>query len=323
MASSPPAYSWLEDYFKNTPLVTRYMVNGAVISSVVSLFVDTHALFINSPHLAVFRLEVYRVVTSLIPSGGILSLLLVLPGLFSLGLKIERRIGSAEFGFLIFFPLIAMNVAFDLICAIAFFATNSYIWTSLSCGSQYDLLFFLLSVDCLLFSDPSEKRRISCLPCGFETRHYPFWILGLVSLLLGPNPSFFWSVAVGYAYSHGKLNFLKPKRAAPERWEREGGCLENFAARPGWTVGCSGGGLSAEIEGGDGAAWGARVVAAPAVSTVAPKLVKFPGSGKTVGGTGLRAGARALTGSTPLSEEVRAAMLAAAERRSKTSDRDT
>jgi len=197
------------------------------------------------------------------------------------------------------------------------------------CGSGYDVLLLLLAVDCLVFSPATETRRISCLPCRFDVKQYPLYALGIATLLVGFRPSHFLSVAVGYAYSHGRLDQLLPKPSLEtvERWESDDGCLKNFRNRPGWqkagkeTVPSTSGVVIAPGN-------GSLPNVAPDASTSTRQRPKFPGNGRAIGGGAgdEEQGPSYGTGVIPIvsaNKQAREAMAAAAERRNQVSDRDT
>ena len=69
-----PVATALEGYQRDTPLITRYVLNSIVVSFVTSFFCSPAYLLANIPIFTVFKFQLYRILTSPLICSDALSL---------------------------------------------------------------------------------------------------------------------------------------------------------------------------------------------------------------------------------------------------------
>mmetsp|Transcript_38452 Transcript_38452/g.82045 ORF Transcript_38452/g.82045 Transcript_38452/m.82045 type:complete len:343 (-) Transcript_38452:226-1254(-) len=315
-----PVATAYESYVRDTPLITRYVLNSILISFFAGFFFSPAYLLANIPMFTIFKFQLYRVVTSPLICTDILSLFFAFMGFMNHGVKLEQSMGSSLFAVLFFTLTIATNVLFLIISILLWGLTNSDSYLVGASLGIWTVLLGIIAVECSE-APPETKRRLFFLEV--PTLYYPLVLLALFSMFAGPRLPYFLGVAVGYAYGHGKLDRWKVKVETVRKWENrdQGGCLGGFVNRSGfvtlgmasgpnaWLTG-SGGNDSGSSGGGPSPV---RAPSDPGAST-APS---FPSTGGRSLGDGSRGGGLLSRGAkVPKTHEERAALLErAAERR--------
>ncbi|KAL7535757.1 hypothetical protein ACHAWF_005263, partial [Thalassiosira exigua] len=314
-AGPPPANPVLtayESYIRDTPLITRYILNATVISFFVSFFFSPAYLLANIPMFTVFKFQLYRILTSPMICTDILSLFFTFMGFMNHGVKLEQSMGSSMF---------ATNVLFLVISILLWGLTNSDTYLAGASMGIWTVLLGIIAVECAE-APPETKRRLFFLEV--PTLYYPLVLLALFSMFAGVRLAYCLGVAVGYAYGYGKLDRWKVKSETVRKWENrdQGGCLSGFVQRIGFVTLGMASGPNAWLTGsggnaGDNAGGGPAPVRAP-LDPAEPAAPTFPSSGGRSLGGGSRGGLLSRGTKTPKTPEERAALLErAAERRRK------
>mmetsp|Transcript_7690 Transcript_7690/g.10799 ORF Transcript_7690/g.10799 Transcript_7690/m.10799 type:complete len:248 (+) Transcript_7690:1-744(+) len=156
----------------------------------------------------------------------------------------------------------------------------------------------LIVIECM--HTPDSPRKLFFFPCDIPSKFYPIALFGLFSLFSGVRIDMALSLLVGYAYSAGKLDRLKPSNARLKSWDE--GCLRNFANREGYVV-AGGGGSEPWLplnnpgrnppatRGVNGVSTLSQVQTQQPRASEVNKAIKdtemaFKGSGRTLGGSG-------------------------------------
>lgn len=321
-----PVSTAYESYVRDTPLITRYVLNATVISFFTGFFFSPAYLLANIPLFTIFKFQLYRILTSPLICTDILSLFFTFMGFMNHGVKLEQSMGSSLFACLFFTLTIVTNILFLIISILLWGLTNSDSYLAGASLGIWTVLLGIIAVECSE-APPDTKRRLFFFEV--PALYYPLVLLALFSLFAGPKLPYCLGVAVGYAYGYGKLDRWKVKVETVRKWENrdQGGCLSGFVQRVGfvtlgmasgpnaWLVG-SGGNDGSSSGGGPAAV---RAPSDPAASTTP----SFPSSGGRSLGGGSRGGLLSRGTKTPKTAEERAALLErAAERRRQQQDEE-
>jgi len=203
-----PVLTAYESYLRDTPLITRYVLNAIVISFFTGFFFSPAYLLANIPIFTIFKFQLYRILTSPLICTDILSLFFAFMGFMNHGVKLEQSMGSSMFAVLFFTLTIVTNILFLIISILLWGLTNNQSYLAGVSMGIWTALLGIIAVECSE-APPDTKRRLFFLEV--PTLYYPLVLLALFSMFAGPQLSYILSVAVGYAYGHGKLDRWKVK----------------------------------------------------------------------------------------------------------------
>lgn len=85
-----PVLTAYESYLRDTPLITRYVLNATVISYLTGFFFSPAYLLANIPIFTLFKFQLYRILTSPLICTDILSLFFTFMGFMNHGVKLEQ-----------------------------------------------------------------------------------------------------------------------------------------------------------------------------------------------------------------------------------------
>lgn len=69
---------------------------------------------------------------------------------------------------------------------------------------------------------PDVPRRLMCIPVDIPSKYFPIVLYLFFSLLSGPELSYALGMIVGYLYTIGKLDFIKPSTQRLQHFETAG-----------------------------------------------------------------------------------------------------
>eukprot|EP01082_Thalassiosira_pseudonana_P009379 g8299.t1.1.5e17418a g8299 g8299.t1 contig29:183337-184314(-) len=203
-----PVLTAYEGYVRDTPLLTRYILNSLLLSYLLSFFANPAYALANIPLFTIFKFELYRIFTSPLVCADILSLIFAFMGFMNHGIKLEQSVGSCMFGVLFFTLTVASNVLFLLVSVLLWGLTNSESYLVGASMGIWSVLLAIIAVECSQ-APPDTKRKLFFLTV--PTLYYPLVLLALFSMFAGVKLAYCLGVAVGYAYGYGKLDRLKVK----------------------------------------------------------------------------------------------------------------
>ena len=201
-----PVLTAYESYCRDTPLITRYVLNATMISYLVSFIFSPAYLFANIPQLTIFNFQLYRVFTSPLICENIITLFFTFMGFMNHGVRLEQSMGSTLFAVLFFTLAIGTNILFLIIAILLWGLTNSDGYLMMASLGIWTVLLGIIAVECSE-APPDTKRRLFFFEV--QALYYPLVLLALFSMFAGPRLSYFLGVGVGYAYGHGKLDRWK------------------------------------------------------------------------------------------------------------------
>lgn len=102
-----PVSTAYESYLRDTPLITRYVLNATVISYLTGFFFSPAYLFANIPIYTLFKFQLYRILTSPLICTDILSLFFTFMGFMNHGVKLEQCVHVLLI--VIYYPLSHIN----------------------------------------------------------------------------------------------------------------------------------------------------------------------------------------------------------------------
>ena len=198
-------------------------------------FVFDAAMFLgNTPYFTIFSFEIYRLVTSPFVGNSIITLLLIALFFPTMGTKFETSMGSAAFLFLMGTLTLVTNVVFVMSC----FLLNLLGLVEAifyNCSGFWVVLFGLITVECM--QTPDEPRRFLMIPVDIPAKLFPLLLYAIFILLGGFSGSLFLSfgvaIGVGFFYSQGWFDKLKPTSNYLSSLEVAGGPLHSLSRSKG------------------------------------------------------------------------------------------
>lgn len=96
----------------------------------------------------------------------------------------------------------------------------------------------LMAVDCM--AAPEQPRRLLFIPVNIPNKYMPLALFALFSLLGGFQLAYAIALGIGYLYSLGYLNKIKPGTDRLEQWETKYlGFISSKPVRPGYEASSS------------------------------------------------------------------------------------
>eukprot|EP00752_Nemacystus_decipiens_P009960 g8883.t1 len=214
------------------PFIARSTMLGIGGSWLLSWFLpDLDYALRSGIKFTVKHFEVYRLITTVFCSGGLLTVIFGLMSFNRIGPNLERSFGSTGLLALMACLTVVTNAAFIVVCGILTVLGNTKA-EYLTSGGIWNLLIALTAVECM--ATPDTPRRFFILPWEIPGKYYPLFLAFMLGIMRGSFLDLFCAVGIGYAYADGRLDRLKPSRARLANWES--GCLANFVQRPGYIV---------------------------------------------------------------------------------------
>ena len=208
------------DWAYSLHLGTRILVVFMVVVYVIQfLFVDPR--WLSSIYLipaAVFRGELWRLVTAVFVHGGLLHLVFNMLSFTQLGATLETRIGTVSFLYHILLFAVLTSVLHSGIALFMHVGGNSSQFYSASVGFS-GVLFALMVIDAHV-NEPGPRAVLGLFTV--QSRMYP-WVMLFVLQLLLRNVSFLGHISgifVGYLYNTGLLRWAVPSTAVVQSVER-------------------------------------------------------------------------------------------------------
>ena len=166
--------------------------------------------------------------------------------------------GSSAFLVVTFILTIATNMAFIVVCMLLYlFGMAEALF--FDCTGFWVVLFSLITIECM--QAPDMPRRMMFIPVDIPSKYFPLILYGIFCLFSGPLLSYAIAMGVGYIYSQGYLDKLRPTSYYLEGLESSGGTLHYVSRSGGWILAGATGhdawiALNSAPAGGQGATWG-------------------------------------------------------------------
>lgn len=221
-----------QQWSDKTPWITRVSMVSIVVIYILSWFFSFDTVLGNVPYFAIFNFEIYRIIFSPFVGNSLFQVILIAMFFPSMGSKMEWSLGSTGFIVLITTCSLLTNILFDILCIIlSMLGTPEAIFSS--CSGFWLIIFSLITIECML--TPDAKRRMMFIPVDIPDRYFPLALYLLFSLFSGPQLGYAISIAVGYLYSLGKLDRLKPSTSYLDSMEVNG-MLHAVSRQQGWVL---------------------------------------------------------------------------------------
>ena len=230
-----PFLSYYREFEERTPFVTRISMMVMIICYLLSFFFDAAMLLGNTPYFTIYSFEIYRLVLSPFVGNSIITLVLIAMFFPTMGTKFETSMGSAAFLFLMGTLTLITNIVFVMSC----FLLNLLGMVEAifyNCSGFWVVLFGLITLECM--QTPDEPRRLFMIPVDIPAKLFPLLLYAIFILLGGFTGSLFLSfgvaIGVGFFYSQGWFDKLKPTSHYLESLEAPGGTLHTLSRNKGW-----------------------------------------------------------------------------------------
>lgn len=235
MTDTPPEDNPLlkayESFVRATPLVTRHLIQSQFATWLVSFVLDLPLAVGNVPHFTVHKLEVYRLILSPFVCHNLFSLVFTFISYVEIGSRMEFVMGSTAYGWLLLTITVLVNALHVLLAFVLFGITGNRVWLFQSSVGIWIVVFAVISIDCSQAS-PGSSRRLFFFTV--PTKYYPIALMTIFSLLGGFQLCYPISIAFGFAYQLGYLEFLKVDNTRFQRWEST--TLASLVEREGWVA---------------------------------------------------------------------------------------
>jgi hypothetical protein len=170
----------------------------------------------------------------------------------------ESMWGSSLYLAIILILTIVTNISFIVLCVLLYmFGLAQALF--FECTGFWVVLFSLLTIESM--QAPDMPRRMMFIPMDIPSKYFPLIMYGLFCLFSGPILSYAVALGVGYVYSQGYMERLRPTSYYLEGLESPGGMLHILSRSRGWIL--AGGAigqdawiaLNSTAAGGQGASW--------------------------------------------------------------------
>lgn len=228
-----PILQSYQAWSERTSYITRVSTVFLCIMYILSFFLPLEYFLSNIPYFTIFRIQIFRLITSPIAGNSIFTLLLILITYPMMGTKMEVSMGSTAFLFTLMTLNLLVNIFFVLIALLCYLSgvSSALGWY---CENFWIILFALITVDCM--HTPDAPRRLLFIPVDIPSKYMPLALYGLIVLFSGFELAYALSIVVGFLYQRGHLDRLKPPSRYCEELENEGGWLRSLSRKPGYVL---------------------------------------------------------------------------------------
>jgi membrane associated rhomboid family serine protease len=213
--SEPSCMDKVKEMWGYVPFFWRIIIYLNLFVYIGSFFYLGILLYaINIPQYVVFKMQIWRIVTSPYAHLDILSLLIGLLVYLMRGYQIEKTKGTAKFAVYFISLSIVVNILATAIGIIGKqLLTNciASILLSFPCyvAGLWPMILVDMTVDSL--KDPNREMMFWWCPFPIKARYYPYIFLVLFGVMSPPIfVGILWGYITGVLYSNGALNFLNP-----------------------------------------------------------------------------------------------------------------
>lgn len=224
-----PILKSYESFVRDTPFVTRCLLQTQGITWLLSWFLDLGLAVGNVPQFTIFHFEIYRIFLSPFICTSLLSLVFCYLSFAEYGKRMEFDLGSTAFAILLATIGWVVNIVHLAVCFVLYSTDGSTNWLFMPCFGVWMLVFGLLSIECSQAPATSTRRLFVV---DVPTRYYPLALVALFSLLGGFQLAYILAIGIGVAYRQGYLDKLKVDPIRIQSWERT--TLEGYVCRQGW-----------------------------------------------------------------------------------------
>lgn len=192
-----PVLNAYENFIRETPLVTRYVITSQAVTWIITFMVDLSKALANTPYFTVYYFEIYRILLSPFVCPGFISLVFAYLSFTENGRRLEFSMGSASFATLLLSIGIVTNTLYLVLSFALYFITGSLLWLFAPSIGIWIILFGIIAIEC---SEAPQSSMRKLFFFTVPTIYYPLALFGLFSLLGGFQLSYLLSIGVGYAY---------------------------------------------------------------------------------------------------------------------------
>jgi len=104
----------------------------------------------------------------------------------------------------------------------------------MSCAGFWTIIFSLITIECM--AQPELPRRMLFIPVDIPSKYFPLVLYAFFALFSGIELGFLIAIGVGYMYSKGFLDKLKPSSNYVDQLEIPGGMLHSISRQRGWVL---------------------------------------------------------------------------------------
>jgi len=209
---------------------------GVVVLYLFSWIYDLDLALGNVTYYCIFRLELYRILLSPIVGNSFLNTVILAMFYPAMGMRMESSLGSSLFLWLLGCITIVTNVAFNVCCILMslMHMPEARVALFYSCSGFWVVLFALITIECMQM--PEMPRQMLFIPVQIPSMYFPLVLYVFFSLFTGPQLDFAIAMGVGYAYSKGHLDKLRPSSLYLESLEASGGILHSLSRNRGYML---------------------------------------------------------------------------------------
>jgi membrane associated rhomboid family serine protease len=192
-----PILSAYENFVRDTPLITRYVLTSQFITWFLSFFFDPSYASANIPHFTILKLELYRIVISPLVCPSLFSLIFAYLSFIDNGRQLEFSMGSTHFAWLLMTMGLVTNLSFLALSFALYAVSGNTLWLFGSSLGIWTILFGIIEIECVK-APPDSMRKLFFFT--IPTIYYPLALCALFSLLGGFQFPYLLSIGAGYLY---------------------------------------------------------------------------------------------------------------------------
>ena len=192
---SNPVLSAYENFVRDTPLVTRYVLTSQFVTWFVSFFLDLSPALSVIPHFTLIKFEIYRILLSPLVCSSFITLAFAYLSFIDNGRRLEFSMGSTHFAWLLLTIGIFTNTAFLILSFAMYLMSGNTLWLFSQSRGIWVILFGIIQIECSKAPSNSQRKLFFFT---VPTIYYPLALFGLFSLIGGFQFSYLLSIGVGY-----------------------------------------------------------------------------------------------------------------------------
>lgn len=211
--------------------MTRTVLIVQLVTFLLSYVIDFTYALANIPKFTIYHYEVYRILLSPFICTKFITLVFAYLSFVDNGRRLEFSMGSSAYLILLLTIGTLANLLHLAVFMTFYLLTDNKAYLFTPSYGIWIILFGIIAIECAQAPQNSMRKLFFFT---VPTIYYPILLLLLFSVLGGLQVPFVLSLAIGYGYGRGHLNFLKASRSRCSQLEDT--MFSSVSLQDGWIV---------------------------------------------------------------------------------------
>lgn len=182
---------YIKDFWKSIPLFVKTVIILTLVIYIFNLFFPIiAACLVNVPYYTVFRINLWRLFTTVFVTTSLLNILFAFLFWIKEAMSLESSSGTLRYMFIFLINSVMIQLIYTLIMLIAylFIGNDSVLLMNVQGGrvennGLWPIIMSELTILCM--ANPESTMRLFLFPCDIKAKYYPFCLLIFFTVMGG------------------------------------------------------------------------------------------------------------------------------------------